>query len=117
MCALALALAAAAEQTASAWCSVKFSAGVNFEACGGGNSLCWGLYKSSPAPIPGGYGYPCPANGYAPPAPPAPCGYPYLATGPTEGNAWAGFGLAQGLGQPDYQTVGYHGDSGYWYGN
>jgi hypothetical protein len=115
MCALALPLAAAAQQTASAWSSFKFSCGMNLEWCCGGNNLLWGLYKSGPAPFdygcaPGGYGF-------APPAPPAPCGYPYLATGPAEGNAWAGFGLSPGLGMGGFQPAGYYQDSVSWYGN
>jgi hypothetical protein len=40
-CALALAVTAASQQSASAWHDIRFSAGVNFCCKGGGNSLVW----------------------------------------------------------------------------
>ena len=47
---LALAALVGTQQKASAWCRWNFNAGINWNYEGGGNSLLWGLYQSSPAP-------------------------------------------------------------------
>jgi hypothetical protein len=87
---LALAALVGSQQKASAWIKWNFNAGINASGEGGGNSLLWGLYQSSPYPGCGVPGYnlgPSPFNNtnccQAVPAPalayPAPCaapGYP-----------------------------------------
>jgi hypothetical protein len=45
--ALALALTAASQQTASAWCEFKFSAGVNLSYRSSGSCTNWGIYRQS----------------------------------------------------------------------
>jgi hypothetical protein len=52
VCALAMAVTMASQQTASAWSECKFSVGLNFGWVGGGNRILWGAYRS--APYPGG---------------------------------------------------------------
>jgi hypothetical protein len=107
LCLLALPWLALSEERASAWCSFKFGVGFNLEYTSSGNCWLWGLYKSGPCP-PGC----C--------LPPLGCGLssgsgvPYLATGPAEGNALAGFPVAPWLGGGDHHLVNYPGyDPGY----
>jgi hypothetical protein len=81
---LALALVAGTQQPASAWCSAKFSIGLNYEYSGGNNNFFWGLYKSGQ--VPEGYG--APMGGYYAPMPPmAPPAFrapaPFIAPAPT----------------------------------
>jgi len=49
-CAAALAVTAAQEQKASAWCNFNFSAGVNLSWQAGDNCYLWGLCKTGPYP-------------------------------------------------------------------
>ena len=102
VCALAMAVTMASQQTASAWSECKFSIGMNFAHAGGGNRFFWGLYHS--APYPGGqdlgpffpglaaaanngqyFGWPpAGAVGPAPYVVPAPSGAPpYVAPAPS----------------------------------
>ena len=75
---LALAVLTASQQQASAWCRCNMSFGFNWTIEGGGNSLLWGLYQSSPGPccgspgcvfgaVPFGANWNCAAPGYAAP--------------------------------------------------
>jgi hypothetical protein len=70
---MALGLALASEQTASAWVNFKFGAGVNWNWQSGGNNFLWGLFRNGqpPAPdCPPGYGYgPGVGHGYPGPGP------------------------------------------------
>lgn len=58
--ALALGVALASEQTASAWVNFKFGAGVNWNWQSGGNNFLWGAFRNGQPPGPDcgpGYGY------------------------------------------------------------
>jgi hypothetical protein len=63
---MALGLALASEQTASAWVNFKFGAGVNWNYQAGGNNFLWGLFRNGQPPAPDcpGYGY---GSGYGHP--------------------------------------------------
>jgi hypothetical protein len=144
--ALALALTATSQQTASAWSEFKFSAGVNLGWVGGGNRILWGAYRSAPYPggpdlgpyFPGlaaaysGAGY-APYAGYA--AYDAPYGghpVPHADAGPAAHPAAPAGQMPAVTGVPHsynpyfntgYQPVGYAYPGyaasqvpGYWYG-
>ena len=83
---LALAALAGSQQRASAWVKWNFTAGINWCYEGGGNSILWGAYQSSPYPgcgVPGcvlngqpfGSNFCCPGGVCAAPGYPA-GGYP-----------------------------------------
>jgi hypothetical protein len=81
--ALALALAAGTQQPASAWCSAKFSIGLNCEFSSGNNNLLWGLFKNGQ--VPDGYGGGPLGEFYAPvPTPVGPHGFTAPAPTPVQ---------------------------------
>src|SRR4051794_22707827 len=57
---MTLALLAAVQQQAQAWCKFNFGVGLNWNYEGGGNSALWGLVRGSPMP-----GTNCPDEGFA----------------------------------------------------
>ena len=61
--ALALALTAASQQTASAWCEFKFSAGVNLSYRSSGSCTNFGIYRQS-TPINDCCPFPCAGDAF-----------------------------------------------------
>ena len=62
---LALAALVGSQDRASAWVKWNFNAGINMNYEGGGNSILWGLYQTSPSPgcgVPGYMMQPAPFN-------------------------------------------------------
>ena len=59
--ALALAVAACAEDQANAWVNAKFGVGLNVSLQSGGNNVMWGLFRNGQPPVPAAapapYGY------------------------------------------------------------
>jgi hypothetical protein len=53
--ALATALLLTSERPASAWCNIKFGAGVNLHWQSGDNNCLWGVYRNGQIPHPAGY--------------------------------------------------------------
>jgi hypothetical protein len=140
---LALAALAGSQNQASAWCKWNFNAGINWSYEGGGNSLLWGAWQSSPSPccgVPGCVLQGQPFNNYAccqpgplayPPVPYAAPGYPaapIAPVGPVAPKPVAQPGVGQASVHPVsytnysqyYQSYGtsYYGGQvpSYWYG-
>jgi hypothetical protein len=68
--ALALTLAVASTQQASAWTNFKFGAGINLGYQAGGNNFGWGLFRNGQPPCPGecgGGSAPAPHSSYLQP--------------------------------------------------
>jgi hypothetical protein len=135
--ALAVALLLMVEQQASAWCHMKFSAGVNLEVLSGGKSFLWGAYTSSPVPpevlANMGYGQPGCFDGAADPyygasdhgvaqESPAPTGGKPANVKPVDYQSW-GYGTG-GYYPASYYSAGYYPAANYsnfqapsyWYG-
>lgn len=98
---MALAVAVASQQKASAWVNLKAGVGANMCWQSGGNCLFWGLFRNGQPPGPGGDCGAFPGMPYGPGAPgygpggPGPVGYPgpgpvppgYGARGPMDHGA------------------------------
>jgi hypothetical protein len=126
----ALALTCLAQQPASAWCNIRFKAGVDLTWQAGGNDFLWGLYRSGPycgdagayGPSYGGYGVPYGGyasadggTGYGMPAAPYAAGN---AVSPNNGKATVPTGTTAPVTQSSYPSS-YYGSGyqpvGYYY--
>jgi hypothetical protein len=127
---LALAVTAASQQQASAWCKFNFSAGFNISYESSGSCFTWGCsYYSPPCPYPGCYAPPAYYGGWdashyaAAYAAHDSSAYAYGSYGGYSGYGSTPQAPAANTGQGYTQQVGYQfypqygGQApGYWYG-
>jgi hypothetical protein len=105
--ALAVAVAALAQEEASAWTNCKFGIGLNWEHSSGGNNLLWGVFRNGQVPPP-----PVPFDGHG--FYPAPGGYPVMPghaeTQPAPGTSVPTSvqpNSQSAIGYPGYQMVSF----------